>query len=466
LLFEYSHLRSVGRLSIPVDLEIGLFMVNAEQIQTAIASYTNWWALLPGLMLALLSFFYRSDLKAFGRNFLILLPVVISLFFFSYLDTFLKNNNLGQDFPLGAFNNFFKTSSGIPPVWLFAYPDQEREKLNAAFEIPEAPSKNIIFIVDESVRANNLSLYDYSRRTTPYLEHLQDSGQLIKFDSSVSGSTCSISSAQLLMTGVRIADLPDTDSKLRRYPTLFQYAKLMGYKVSYFDGQIGNFWMSQYGDQNEYLDVWKNPDDFKVSSAKSYENDFRMAREIARVITSSTGNFIWIWKRGVHFPYHKNHPAEANTWKSNSRSSNVGRYSRQELINSYDNAIKYNLDGFFKILTPAIYENENNVLIYTSDHGQNLLEGKHIATHCMDSKNEVNVPLFMMGDFVPRVGTDFKAAHGNLFATFLDLFKVPESLRKYEYDDSLLNPGAVSPKHRYYWNKDLKNGKKLLFDQK
>jgi hypothetical protein len=57
LLFEYSHLRSVGRLSIPVDLEIGLFMVNAEQIQAAIASYANWWALLPGLLLAPLFFF-------------------------------------------------------------------------------------------------------------------------------------------------------------------------------------------------------------------------------------------------------------------------------------------------------------------------------------------------------------------------------------------------------------------------
>lgn len=260
-----------------------------------------------------------------------------------------------------------------------------------------------------------------------------------------------------------MAELPDTDFKTKRYPTLYQYARAAGYKVHFYDGQMSHFWNSPYRDQ-KYVDIWKNYEDFSKLARADSDIDFEIANEVKRVMKNSTGNFIWIWKRGVHFPYSDDFPEKSAEWKPLPGSAQLSSLTRDELVNSYDAAIKYNSDGFFKIISEILEIAPNTTVIYTSDHGQNLRDSDQLATHCRESKNEANVPLFMLGNFETPLNKSFPAHHENLFATLLDLMNVPLPARKYEYADSLLNPQTKAPKHRYYWSLDVTKGKGLKFD--
>src|SRR5262245_31468781 len=67
--------------------------------------------------------------------------------------------------------------------------------------------------------------------------------------------------------------------------------------------------------------------------------DFAIADWLAKTLDASTGNCIWINKAGVHARYHLKYPAHAAIWTP-----------IDDVINSYDNAIRYNVNGFFRRL--------------------------------------------------------------------------------------------------------------------
>jgi glucan phosphoethanolaminetransferase (alkaline phosphatase superfamily) len=217
-------------------------------------------------------------------------------------------------------------------------------------------------------------------------------------------------------------------------------------------------------DDRRNTDHWKSLMELSSEAKNPADIDFEIARQTAQIISSSSGNFIWIWKRGVHFPFFDDFPENEAQWKPTTDSVRLDSVSREALVNTYDNGIKYNVDNFFKILVPEILKNPNNIIIYTSDHGQNLLESGQIVTHCGNSKNESNVPLFIIGGNDLKINPDYKASHINLFPTLLDLMEVPSEMRKYNYADSLLNLDAKSPERRFYWGMELTSGEKYPFD--
>ena len=101
------------------------------------------------------------------------------------------------------------------------------------------------------------------------------------------------------------------------------------------------------------------------------------------------------------------------------------------VINSYDNAIRYNVKmGFFRRLDMT-RRRPGTTLLYTSDHGQSLHEQAEPWNHCSDRRAEslnrdleAMVPLFMIiaGEKARDVRSAFnRASHANVFATLLDL---------------------------------------------
>ena len=126
---------------------------------------------------------------------------------------------------------------------------------------------------------------------------------------------------------------------------------------------------------------------------------------------------------------------------------------REELINSYDNALRYNLEHFFRALNPASWR-DNVFVIYTSDHGQTLSEHGERHTHCGTARTtaptEASVPLLLITKAPISVETNFLASHANIFTTLLDMMGFPESERRYPYALSLLHAKASQSQVRYF----------------
>jgi glucan phosphoethanolaminetransferase (alkaline phosphatase superfamily) len=390
--------------------------------------------------------------------------VVLFICFYSSVYYFYPKFFNPYTFPTISYGSFSRTSIGY--FWARLFDKKQRREAigQPAFSDSYSPNKNIVLIIDESVRGDHLSLNGYSKQTTPYLEELAKEGLLQNWGIAVSASTCSITSHNILVTGFKNDELPDKERKIWTRPSVFQFAKAMRYKTYYLDGQRSQFWGGIANDLS-YIDVWLNVTDFPVSE-NYWETDFLIAKKVNEIINTSSGNFIFVFKRGIHAPFKWNFPTDAITWSpSITEEEFVSAENKEAFSNGFDNALKFNLDTFFKTLATD-YKNlpNNTVILYTSDHGQTLSENGERFSHCGDTRNEAIVPLFMLGNLGTSVDTKYKASHANILATMLDLMNYPESLRKYDYAKSLLKATEKDNNERYFFTPNMISGRRIKFD--
>ncbi len=454
---EYSYFSCYYRLSDLSDFYIAAG-ATWSQSKNAIYSYFNILSIFPTLIYLILLTKVKSQKTVFGyKSFLIIL--IIPLVFFHIIFHLQPKFFTPLEFPTLSATNFMRSAVGYSSS-KFLENGRKRENITIPTSI-SIPQNNIVLIIDESVRGDHLSLNGYERSTTPYLKELADEKLLINWGLAVSGSTCSISSYNLLITGMSINQLPDLDGKRWGMPSIFQFAKAMKYKTHFFDGQRSIFWGGTPNDL-EYIDLVVGVNSFQYD----YDTDFRIAEKTNEILLNSVGNFIVIFKRGLHTPFNTNFPITSEIWKPSISDSDFPASSelQSSFLNAFDNSLSYNLDTFFRKLNTGIdYKNNKNIILYTSDHGQTLGENGARYSHCQESKNEVKVPLFMLG-YSKKLDVGFQPSHANILPTLLDVMNYPKPLRKTIYSKSLFDATSLDNSERFYFSPNLTNGNKLRFD--
>ena len=453
---EYGYQRAFNRFTTLEDIGNAFFAADMRIMFSSVGEYFVLLAIIPCLFYAALFTIFKPVLRNGIRAFAVVLLAFSGFFLFTaYFST--------NFFPSVSLNAFYRTAFNFPVSWYFGSIHQpsfsvfyQTPRQEVSFRAHHLPNNNIVFIVDESMRADHLSVNGYSRPTTPFLDELNQKGLIKNWGVAVSGTTCSITSNNLMWTGLN--KLPDTEGNLFKYSTIFQYAKAMGYKTFYFDGQLSYRWIGKPADV-KYVDEWIMAD--TIRKGEWFDIDADIARRVKEIVSNSTGNFIWINKFGVHFPYKNSYPDAAAKWLPISNTggkfllSDVGN-EREKLENSYDNAILYNSQSFFANLLDTGAA-PDTFYIYTSDHGQNLNETGRANSHCLSTENEANVPLFIIAEpeIMPEVDTGFRAAHANIFPTLLDLMNFPGSERKQSYSISLFEAKQTDSKQRFYFSGNL-----------
>jgi glucan phosphoethanolaminetransferase (alkaline phosphatase superfamily) len=342
-----------------------------------------------------------------------------------------------EEFPtpgLSAFYRslfFFLTRKTPPP----------RQTLSLS---PRPADLNIILIVDESIRSDHLSVNGYERETTPYLEALQAQGKLITWGDALAGDTLSFPSNHALLTGIYPAGDPRTETA----PTIFQYARVLGYQVCYYDAWGPAFWLGVPADLND-IDLHRHNGHFP--GVPAYDLDNAIAQEIHALLLaeSSPPKFVWVNKHSAHYGYHHCYPADRAIWKpewrDNDNLNNVDASRHDRLVNSYDNALHYNLNGFFEVLLgPSQELLQNTVIVYTSDHAETLSDNGENWGHGRGAPSERKVPVIMISE-MPVTQVQYRSSHANLFATLLTLMDVPPSEWVYPYEAPLLALGESAP---------------------
>ncbi len=455
--FEYGYQKAFSRFSTVEELRIALFDTTAQQCLDAIRAYRNWWLILPCLAYAVLLFTFRSHRRNSWATLGLLLAVLVV--FYSAIGPFISGN-----FTAISLNAFMRTVITSPWKWARGY-HGPRDSVAAHPE--NRPRNNIIFVIDESIRGDHLSLNNYHRATTPYLEKLAQQHWLHNWGIAAAGTTCSFASDSLLFTGINPTQLPDTGFQIRKVPNIFQYARAMGYRTHFLDAQKENFWLGTSNDRS-YVDDWQPAGSFV--SSNNYDRDAVLAKRINEIVENSTGQFIWVIKLGVHYPYSRAFSPTASEWAPIDSGNQIDPTRKEEMINAYDNALKYNLESFFQNLAIEKWQSRN-LLIYTSDHGQTLSEHGEQHTHCGTaadtSPTEATVPLFMISREPVSVDTGYRASHGNIFATLLDFMDFPADQRHREYALSLLSAKASDSQRRFFWAGDPNErvlGVRIKFD--
>jgi glucan phosphoethanolaminetransferase (alkaline phosphatase superfamily) len=336
------------------------------------------------------------------------------------------------------------------------------------FHASHRPHDSIIYVIDESVRGSNLSLNGYPRATTPFLQSLETRGLLKNLGICVAASSFSHVSNAYLITGHNA--FPDDAFRTDKNPTIFDYAKKMGYETIYIDINKGYLspLMKAAGDGPvRSLDRWMNDQSFKEHHVDlKTTKDLGIARFLSSLLNERGGYFVLVNKKGLHFHYRNRYPDDiaSTIWKpvmEVSESIDPGGTGREKLVNTYDNGIRFQVDEFFRVFVSET-TNKNYVILYTSDHGQTLAQHGQVYTHMKPDNVIVDVPDFLVsGERYSRKGLlagippGIRVSHLNNFATLLDLMGVPISLRVRPYDKSIFSLTAEDNRMRYYMSGSL-----------
>ncbi|MBW3544430.1 MAG: sulfatase-like hydrolase/transferase [Bacteroidetes bacterium] len=314
----------------------------------------------------------------------------------------------------------------VPLSTLAAYKDilplNAREPVAVVAERPGV--KHLFLIVDESITGSNLSLNGFTLPTTPYLQSVADS--LINFGIASSYTNQSAGSNIALIGGLQLAELPDQRYFSLTRPGIFQYAQTAGYTTYFIDAQIGKGLLQNYMSLQDLQHI----DHFvQISELHPelpyYQRDFAGADLLLQIMRREEKSFVYFNKAGAHWPYARTYQPDSILFSPVLAQQSMLK-SREKSRNTYFNAIRWTVDGFWNKLLPAICPQDSTFVVYTSDHGQDLSGDGISISHASIYETapvEGDVPLWILdktgfSNAYPKPQPN-RQSHAQIFPTLL-----------------------------------------------
>ena len=361
----------------------------------------NWRILLLIFLALLLPILYIKRFNNYFNklklnrltNIIIAFVIIICIIteikpFYRYAQLFSSKNDIQQTEGL-IFRKYNKELSTPMHRVIFAHHASKQSKkalegirnstFSAKIDSCTYKSPKIVLIIGESYNKHHSSLYGYPLATTPLQQKRLENGELFAFKDAV--TPWNITSNALL----NIFSLWETDSKskiadLPLFPILFRKA---GYTVSLFSNQIvlkgfnkgitnqsGNYFLADNALSRilfDYRNLRKNGYDMGLVMQVARHNGDSCRQKYTLDI---------IHLMGQHFEYEKRYPVDAAQFSDNEYLERDISDEAKQIVKHYDNATFYNdkvLDEIF-----SIYENDEVVAIFISDHGEEVFDDLQI----------------------------------------------------------------------------------------
>ncbi|WP_117883390.1 phosphoethanolamine transferase [Aureibaculum luteum] len=383
------------------------------------------------------------------------------------LANFSLNVQFGKVFPLDIVMKLNSVSNGIKKRK--AYKQNIKDfKFGAVKNDTLKESEIYVLVIGETARKHNFSVYNYSRKTTPYLDTIKN---VIPFTNVSSAANLTSISIPFILTRATPNNL---EAKFNE-PAVINAFKEAGFKTYWITNQsigVG----SVFGFYSSLADVYKNT---AISlDAATYDDTIFPVLDSILQDTSNSKKFIVIHTIGSHFRYNYRYPETFNQFKPAltrglSLESTTSLSNKQALINSYDNSILYTDFVLHNFIEQLKKKRSNSFVYYISDHGENLYDddkNKLLHGYVKPTKYEFEIPLIIWTsdkynkNYTQKVADlkrnqHLKISSINTFNTLLDMANISYPLEKKQqsFADSTFNKNQ----NRYLYNT---NGKVIKLD--
>ncbi|QYX48491.1 sulfatase-like hydrolase/transferase [Pseudomonas tussilaginis] len=326
---------------------------------------------------------------------------------------------------------------------LFAYESLHdsvgpREPVSLARQGP-ALARDIVLIIDESVSGNYLDL-NTAHGVRSQLNQVQPGASIFNYGYAASIANCSADTNVTLRYGGTRTDYLRINSTL---PSIWQYAKQAGLGTVYIDAQRTGGNLQNLMNTAEKRDI----DQFiQFDTTPVRDRDMAAVAKLIELLGDGQAQLIVMNKVGVHFPVHDKYPDAFMTYRPalpRGQYADIADTGRRDGFsgqpedwllyrNAYKNSLLWNVGEFFNRLF-AQADLSQAVLIYTSDHGQDLHERGNpgLNTHCDSDpvEEEGLVPLVVIQgeglktlDWQAELAANKdRSSHYNIFPTLLQL---------------------------------------------
>jgi len=258
---------------------------------------------------------------------------------------------------------------------------------------------------------------------------------IVDFGEGVSLGNCSAASNSMLRWGFRAQRMLDGDDP-RLVPTIWSYARNSGYETYLIDGQRNGSYQNYMNNKEAALI------DQYIGVERGMETDNSVATLLHTLLQKPGKMFIYVNKRGNHFPYTNNFPLDQFPDAT----------TREQ---QFAMSVKYSSRQFLDTMLHGI-SLADVLIIYTSDHGERL-DGIN-SPHCNSVPvwQEVSVPLLLLtgsGSLAQKAEAAAlvlkdRVGHEQIFATLLYTMGYDLHASETIYGPSLLS--NTIPQHYFH----------------
>lgn len=347
-----------------------------------------------------------------------------------------------------------------------------REPVRLARKTPSI-EHDIVLIIDESVAGNYLDI------NTPHgvhsgLKSPPPGVEIFNYGFAASIANCSADTNVTLRYGGTRGDYMRINST---QPSIWQYARSAGLRTVYIDSQRTGGHLQNLMTELEKRDI----DEFvQFDQTRVRDRDMAVAQKLIALLGNDQAELVVINKMGAHFPVHDKYPDDFMIYRpalprgqfqdiadTGTRDGFNGQQDDWVLYrNAYQNTLLWNVGEFFQRIFRQ-GDLSNAVMIYTSDHGQDLHERGNpgLNTHCGGDPvgEEGLVPLVVIqGSQLSTL--DWRSAlvlnkdrssHYNIFPTLLRLMGYDPAGVESAYGRSLNQPTEDDFTFNYRFNARL-----------
>ena len=283
----------------------------------------------------------------------------------------------------------------------------------------EAPEVYVM-VVGETARAHNFSLYGYLRDTNPLLSKTPG---IIAFPDATTQSNTTHKSVPMLLSAASAEDF----ERLFHEKGILAAFKEAGFHTVFISNQLPNHsfidFLGEQADEHYFLKTEDASKGNHYDAGNHYDvgnhYDADLLTKLDEILPEADASsssyyryhklFVVLHTYGSHFNYQERYPRSFAYFKPDSRSE-AKPENRQDLLNAYDNTIRYTdyiLHGIVERLqkwegvqakTDGVYDQTISAMLYTSDHGENIFDDdRRLFLHAAPkaSDYELHVPFII-----------------------------------------------------------------------
>ncbi len=336
-----------------------------------------------GNILYIILSFFRKNLKFSLAIFLILVATLI----IGKVKLFKEYETIPAVRLYNAFHYINKTRSRMKQL-------ADSMKNDIVIKEDNSTIPNIIFIIGESESRHFMSLYGYNKPTTPFCDNYEKVGNLVKMTDVISAQAVTGFSTNLVLTFLN----NETKNKsIAETNNFINALKKCGYTAYWASNQ------TLYGVDVSYLSYCSKLCDFSTYTVRNFnaehvnglrKTDDELVNILDGYLKDSKGNknFYFFHLLGSHYDYKHRYPSSFQKFNPEDI-ENTYTQDQKKVIANYLNSILFTDYVLNEIIKR--FENKNAILIYISDHGEELWQAGfcgHSATNT--SKWMLDIPMF------------------------------------------------------------------------
>ena len=397
-LMQFSVMSFFGRYLMAYDF-VAIFDEFDDILLGASDAIGNHWKVIPTVIIPFVAMFFilrrQQNKSVYGAIFLI--TTAISIFGI--------NLKRGVPYPLDGritIDNTLKSFSFAIRDALKRYtPPTYKEYEIKNIGIKHDEPITVVYIIGESVNYKHMSLYGYTRDTTPKMKELQRYENFY-YTQGISGAVCTKAANKFMMNVIWEPNNIKLNANAKT--SLCRFAKENGFKVFYLTSQDNKMLASICTAKSKYIDITetRNTNETEVIKKRDdYIFDLLDKQEYTK------RNFIIIQQRCPHDPYTEHYPEGyfKNRLYNGSKDIRIDEYDN---IMLYEDTFLYRIfERFNKTQKGKFY------IVFASDHNE-LFDEEGLWGHSTLHPITSDIPIIVQSndnEFMNKVKGLFRPTH-------------------------------------------------------